>query len=47
MVIRPYFFDDERGNSTKVTSTRYVTMLGNFATEKLENLPGLYNPWFH
>jgi len=45
-VIGPYFFEDEKGNSTTVTSVRYVAMLENFVAEKLENLPGLVNPWF-
>ncbi|KAL4104900.1 hypothetical protein QTP88_020176 [Uroleucon formosanum] len=38
------FFEDERGNSTTVTSVRYVAMLKNFA--KLNNHPGLENSWF-
>lgn len=33
-------------NSTAVISARYVAMLENFVAEKLNNLPGLENPWF-
>jgi transposase len=45
-VIGPYFFEDERGNATTVTSQRYVDMLNTFVAEQLQNFPDLHNPWF-
>jgi hypothetical protein len=45
-VIGPYFFEDERGNATTVTSERYVDILEIFVAEQLQNFSDLRNPWF-
>lgn len=46
-IIGPYFFEDGRGRAVTVTSERYVAMIEEFFTQKLQNFPGFNaRTWF-
>ena len=46
-VIGPYFFEDDNGLATTVTSNRYVAMLETFVVEQLQKFPPILNTaWF-
>jgi transposase len=43
-IIGPYFFQDDRGNTTTVTAARYTNMITTFLTEELVRFPQI--TWF-
>lgn len=45
-IIGPYFFEDGRGRAVTVTSERYVAMIEEFFTQKLQNFPARYPSTF-
>lgn len=45
-IIGPYFFENEDGIATTVTSERYVEMLQSFVAPALDNFPQLHEAWF-